>query len=425
MLLQWAMVVVLPTVVAAAAAARGPITDSLGDSSLPMRTGAVDDAAVAAVEGRQSNSPGDLSGSLGLLPDEARSMLLHRGADLEELERFVHAAHKEVVDNDDDGRAAAAGGIAGGSDGRRRAQSADYRTSAGEPHLNRYTDGERDVWTGRLMDNNEVPGVLATLPDGSSLLPMESPAESLRSCLGAGGLRDFYFDDPDASDPKVRCFTYDPTATGEKRWPSNGGVGDSRDLFDEEYYSSRLDWHELLPATGSVSGANPTPVEFMVGQGAACTEVYTAYTAEFDVGSNTQDLNVTETRLACVFAGLHETNHSHLRIGDDVEEGFQPVDNGTFVLGACTDYLIRVVTDEVSADATVVWHLDDVGMGDAESHMGPWEHAHQPAAGGTEEFTTCLFDNNFTLTRTSAADDGWVGTIQVVGYIPDNSIYSE
>jgi hypothetical protein len=346
------------------------------------------------------------------LPAEAHEMLLGRGAqphELGEMQRIVHQASEDFAGED-------AAPDVRSHDKRRRAQwtaNDDYRTSSGEPNLNRYTPDQRGVWTGRLRHNNEV---LGKLPDGSSLLPMEGPAAPLTSCLGLGGLRDAYFSDPDGSDPKVRCFTYSPGAPEGQRWPSNGGTGDSRDLFDE--LSTRLDWLTLLPASDLASGPDPSAVEFTVGQGAVCTEVITVYNAEFDLPQGQDDPNVTETRSACMFPGLHESNHTHLLIGE--EEDFTPIEGGRLVVGECTDYLIRVETSAVNDGETVVWQLDDIGING--SHMGPWAHS-QEGAMGVEDFTTCLYDNNFTLTRTSAASDGWQGSVAVLGYVPDNSIY--
>lgn len=293
----------------------------------------------------------------------------------------------------------------GNSSSRRRAQ-------ATQPLLDHYSPDMRNGWTARLIDDNEL---LATLPDGSSLLPMDPPSEPMTKCLGPGGLRDHYFSDPSASDPKIKCFSYDSTAAEGQRWPSNDGT-DGSDLFDS--LSTRLDWHTLIPSTASPSGAEPSRVEFAVGQGAVCTDVTTVYNAEFDTPGNTQDANVTETRSACVFAGMHESNHTHLVIG---EEDFEPIEDGQFVVGACTDYMIRVETSAANVGTTIVWQLDDVGA-TGGSHMGPWAHSHEGAV-GLHEFTTCLFDNNFTLTRSSAGTDGWLGTIAVLGYVPDNSIY--
>ena len=143
------------------------------------------------------------------------------------------------------------------------------------------------------------------------------------------------------------------------------------------------------PPTDRVSGSDPSPVEFMVGQGAVCTEVITVYNAEFDLPLGQDDPNVTDTRSACVFAGLHESDHTHLLIGE--EEDFAPIAGGQFVVGECTDFLIRVETSAVNDGETVVWQLDDVGI-NGGSHMGPWAHS-QDGAVGVEEFTTCLYDN--------------------------------
>eukprot|EP01043_Picozoa_sp_COSAG02_P036865 COSAG02_NODE_2730_length_8142_cov_5.078080_4_plen_1074_part_00 len=369
-LLSWVQTMVLSTLL---------VLRSVADAAGPAESFATDDVTLS-----------DLTQGLELyLPAEAV---------------VVPLGHKmlEGLQTVRDGAAAAK--LGKDTHNRRRAQATD-------PLVERYTRELRSGWTARLSDDNAV---LATLPDGTSLLPMPPPPAAMTRCLGQNGLRDQYFSDPSASDPKIKCFSYNSTAPEGRRWPSNDGT-DGDDLFDR--LSTRLDWHTLVPSTAVLSGAEPDPVEFVVGQGAVCTDIITVYNAEFDIAGNTQVANATENR-SCVFSGIHESDHTHLAIG---EEDFEPIAGGQFAVGACTDYMIRVETSATNDAATIVWQLDDVGVNDG-SHMGPWAYSHEGII-GIQEFTTCLFDNNFTLTRTSFETDGWQGMITVLGFVPDHSIY--
>ena len=262
-------------------------------------------------------------------------------------------------------------------------------------------------WTNKLLQSDGSAEPLKTLPDGSSLLPMTAPG--MTTCLGVGGLRDTYFSDPDGTDSKVRCFIYDGVSG---TWPGSDDLLPNN-LFDA--LNTRLDWHTLLAPSDATS-----PLTFLVGGGAVCTNVTTAHDEEFDGAALSEDLNMTETTTACIFAGLHESNHSHLVVAG-AEEQFEPISGGQFVIGSCTDFLIRVDTASVAPGHDVEWTLDDMGV-NGGSHMGPWSHTNAGSP-GVHEYVTCLYDNNFTLTRTSSATDGWVGTVSVLGYVPDNSIH--
>eukprot|EP01051_Picozoa_sp_SAG22_P000672 SAG22_NODE_20_length_32168_cov_40.859241_2_plen_519_part_00 len=109
--------------------------------------------------------------------------------------------------------------------------------------------------------------------------------------------------------------------------------------------------------------------------------------------------------------------------------------------------LIRITTTAVSADSDLVsFKLDDDG------HNGPWwlntsaaeltstrkalcpdgticttgsnclDGSICPALAMVHEFTSCIFDNHFSISKESEGD-GWTGTMQVVGYVEDSSVY--
>jgi len=78
-----------------------------------------------------------------------------------------------------------------------------------------------------------------------------------------------------------------------------------------------------------------------------------------------------------------------------------------FVVGECTDLLIRVTTTSAGG-SPITWSIDDGG------HNGPWTF-ESPGEAGVHEYPSCSFDNDFTLTR--QAGSSWQGTVEVVGFI--------
>ena len=74
-----------------------------------------------------------------------------------------------------------------------------------------------------------------------------------------------------------------------------------------------------------------------------------------------------------------------------------------FVIGKCTDVLIRVTT---TSGGSMTWTLDDGG------HNGPWTF---DSIGDVHVEETCMFDNHFTLARQGGAS--WQGSVEVMGFI--------
>ena len=76
------------------------------------------------------------------------------------------------------------------------------------------------------------------------------------------------------------------------------------------------------------------------------------------------------------------------------------------MVGECVDVLLRVRTKTDGGRMT--WSLDDDG------HNGPWTF-DVPGGTGVQEFETCMFNNEYTLTRQGGS--GWQGSVEVVGFI--------
>merc|ERR1711969_498154 len=99
----------------------------------------------------------------------------------------------------------------------------------------------------------------------------------------------------------------------------------------------------------------------------------------------------------CLVDGEHEYNHTvteehTVEVVGYAESGVHDGAGGTtpFVIGECTDALIRVTTTS-AGDSSTTWSLDDGG------HNGPWTF-EVPGGVGVEVFESCMFDNEFTLT---------------------------
>ena len=113
--------------------------------------------------------------------------------------------------------------------------------------------------------------------------------------------------------------------------------------------------------------------------------------------------------------GEHEYNHTiteehSVEVVGYAESGVHTEAGGTtaFVIGECTDALIRVTTTSAGG-SSMTWSLDDGG------HNGPWTF-EVPDGVGVEEFETCMFDNEFTLTRLGGGS-AWEGSVEVAGFI--------
>eukprot|EP01045_Picozoa_sp_COSAG04_P006005 COSAG04_NODE_288_length_17855_cov_32.496621_4_plen_243_part_00 len=118
------------------------------------------------------------------------------------------------------------------------------------------------------------------------------------------------------------------------------------------------------------------------------------------------------TQVHCLVDGEHEHNHDlddlhSIEVVGYAESGVQQgAGNITaFVIGDCTDTIIRVTTASAGTD-TITWSIND------DFHNGPW--VFETAGSGTFEHVSCMFDNHFSLTND---DESWQGTVEVVGYI--------
>eukprot|EP01045_Picozoa_sp_COSAG04_P012707 COSAG04_NODE_866_length_9767_cov_2.846400_1_plen_2137_part_00 len=309
----------------------------------------------------------------------------------------------------------------------------------------------KDGWAALLADDPNVAAWVLADPQGGlytgaaggatgtctdpSALNYNQPGQSacdydcealLNAHFGAG-----------ASD-KNRCFKYD-VASGS--WPA--------ELVDRK--RPHQDWWELLEK--SSDGAQPGTFSFTVGEGRRCTNVTVSSSVdEFgqpaSACTDTEDVSGCEAAFAasepnttadachahnagclytesasetmCLFDGVHDLTHTHFFNHNEME--FQQLDD-EFELGACTDILIRVETTVEPAGQST-WELNDGGL------HGPWNHTCGPDSTvdgisndctGTKEYFMCLYDNEFTLRRTTA-DDGWEGSVSVHTMVTDNTI---
>ena len=159
---------------------------------------------------------------------------------------------------------------------------------------------------------------------------------------------------PGAQPQATRCFLYDPTAAA---WPEIDGqqsselLGMRKQRFDTHTYISEADF------TAS-SGA----VQFTVGTGRECRNVTIVSTfLSTLVGGDSS----AHTEEFCLLDGAHEYNHT---IEDEhtvevVGYNHSGIHQGAggrtaFVVGECTDVLVRVTTTSASA-ASVSWTLND------------------------------------------------------------------
>eukprot|EP01052_Picozoa_sp_SAG31_P012407 SAG31_NODE_724_length_12555_cov_11.624277_13_plen_376_part_00 len=209
----------------------------------------------------------------------------------------------------------------------------------------------------------------------------------------------------------VRCFLYE---VQQRRWRAEAGP----DLL--ELKQTRFDWFshlepQVLASAGSVS--------FQIGEGAVCTNV-TIVTETIGDLSEMQD-NIAGTRAnvtRCLPSGIHQ--HVHTVEGTHTVSvvGYNESrieHNGAggltdFVIGDCTDVLIRVVT--TASAGTITLMLTAVSM---PLNRESWQLT-VPPGNGLHELELCMFDNDYTLLASSS---GWQGTVSVVSIADDSTIY--
>eukprot|EP01045_Picozoa_sp_COSAG04_P010948 COSAG04_NODE_689_length_11142_cov_6.664041_7_plen_583_part_00 len=208
-------------------------------------------------------------------------------------------------------------------------------------------------------------------------------------------LQQAYFPAPQSQ--TTRCFLFDPAT---ETWPEVGGE-------EAELLSMRQQRFETHTYISRVDGTNPplSGLSFSIGDGRVCKNVTIRSTF-----LGTGDTHIEEV---CLVDGEHEYNHTineahTVEVVGYAESDVHEEASGTtaFVVGECTDVLIRVTTTSAGGES-VSWSLDDGG------HNGPWLFDSVEAV---YEQETCMFDNDFTLTKLSAPAS-WQGSVEVVGFI--------
>eukprot|EP01045_Picozoa_sp_COSAG04_P002615 COSAG04_NODE_97_length_26459_cov_6.507246_3_plen_626_part_00 len=246
----------------------------------------------------------------------------------------------------------------------------------------------------------EMDSSLAAVLDPAGLTCLDALAANTGRPLpctyddDCSALRNEYFPEPQSQ--TTRCFLFDPST---ETWPEAGGQG-------QELLGLREQRFEVHTYASSDEGTNLAgDVSFSVGKGRVCQEV--------TIVSSLLDSGDSHTEVVCLLDGEHEYNHTVTErhsvevVGYTESEVYAEAGGITrFVVGECTDVLLRVTT---TADAgPITWSIDD------EGHNGPWTF-DLPGAAGVEEFESCMFDNDFTLSRQGGA--GWQGSVEVVGFI--------
>eukprot|EP01045_Picozoa_sp_COSAG04_P015503 COSAG04_NODE_1228_length_7680_cov_39.722200_1_plen_487_part_10 len=208
-------------------------------------------------------------------------------------------------------------------------------------------------------------------------------------------LQQEYFPEPQSQ--TTRCFLFDPAT---ETWPEVGGQG-------QELHSLRQQRFETHTYIGREVGTDPASsgLSFTMGEGRVCRNV----TIKTMMSSETHE------EVRCLVDGEHEYNHTvddehSVEVVGYAESGVHTEAGGTtsFVIGSCTDALIRVTTTS-AGDSSMTWSLDDGG------HNGPWTFETDGGV-GVQEFESCMFDNEFTLAR-QGGGLGWQGSVEVAGFI--------
>eukprot|EP01046_Picozoa_sp_COSAG06_P017088 COSAG06_NODE_1150_length_10499_cov_45.337115_1_plen_1808_part_00 len=244
---------------------------------------------------------------------------------------------------------------------------------------------ERDASIATYLNDDTAPVTEAV----SCTDPLASNNGEPGGCrYDCGTLQDEFFPAGEES----RCFIYD-TATGT--WP-------------DELLNMRQQYLDVYSFLHNETGTNPPDegVSFVVGEGRLCRNV-TSMTSLLATG----DFHV---EVLCLLDGEHEFNHTvtanhTVEVVGYAHSGEHTGAGGTtdFVIGECTDILLRVNTTTASA-GPVTWRLDDGG------HNGPWDFS-VPTEIGVHEIESCMFDNEYTLVRRDGS--GWQGSIEVVGFV--------
>eukprot|EP01046_Picozoa_sp_COSAG06_P054679 COSAG06_NODE_9815_length_1810_cov_1.305085_1_plen_261_part_10 len=236
-------------------------------------------------------------------------------------------------------------------------QSDDQRTAHLLHHVGEQKGGRRLQWqwqgTGTPDTGTQARDDSVAAAIGGIELGCTDPLASNDGALGVSctysctTLEQEYF----PGEP-VRCFLYNPST---QTWPA--------DLLAMR--QSRLETHTYI---SQATGTNPTAgaaLTFTMGSGRSCQNV--------TIASTMMDAQVTYTEVVCLIDGEHEYNHTladehSVEVIGYAESGVHAGAGGTtsFVVGECTDVLIRVTTTAGAGGGSTTWSVDDGG------HNGPW-----------------------------------------------------
>eukprot|EP01045_Picozoa_sp_COSAG04_P023818 COSAG04_NODE_2888_length_3420_cov_1.914785_1_plen_379_part_10 len=235
------------------------------------------------------------------------------------------------------------------------------------------------------------------LPDNTCDDPLASNTGQPAPCTyDCDDLQQEYFPAPQIQ--TTRCFLFDPDTS---TWPEVGGES-------AELLSLREQRFETQTYIGREEGTNPPPggLSFTMGEGRVCRDI----TVKTFMGTETHE------EVMCLVDGEHEYNHTvteehSVEVVGYADSGVHDGPGGTtsFVIGECTDALIRVTTTSAGG-SSMTWSLDDGG------HNGPWTFETSGEV-GVEEHESCMYDNDFTLTRQGRGGSGWEGSVEVAGFI--------
>lgn len=244
---------------------------------------------------------------------------------------------------------------------------------------------------------SQMPNFLPD-PQASTTGPCTDPLSD--AALGSApcsyscdALAQHYFGGSNGTDGMItRCFIYD-TQTGS--WPSS--------LMERK--QTTLDWENFLAPTQAV------PAQFTLGAGPVCQNV------TISTANSTWSANETSCTLPGPYQYTHVEASAHsIAITGAVapeSDGLKYAGNTTaYTVGTCTEVLVRVATAATDG-GSLVWTLNDGGLN------GPWSFNTNGI--GTYEHAFCLYDHNYTISRSGAGS--WTGTVAVVSYREDNTIY--
>ena len=182
-------------------------------------------------------------------------------------------------------------------------------------------------------------------PDSTCSDPLATNAGQPTPCIyDCADLQREYFPAPQSQ--TTRCFLFDPVT---ETWPEAGGQG-------AELLSMRQQRFETHTYISVEDGTNPpsSGLSFTMGEGRVCRNV----TIMTFMGTDTHE------EVVCLVDGEHEYNHTvteehSVEVVGYAESGVRDGAGGTtsFVVGMCTDALIRVTTTSAGGGSTT-WSVD-------------------------------------------------------------------